>query len=56
MDLIYRAANAFLITLGLQPVPDSFWEKSVLEKPADPDQEMNCRPRAWDFCKDDDVR
>ncbi|XP_043207244.1 angiotensin-converting enzyme-like [Amphibalanus amphitrite] len=56
VELLYRAANAFIITLGLQSVPDSFWENSVLEAPEDPDQEMMCRPRAWDFCKNNDVR
>ena len=56
MELLYRAANAFVITLGLQPVPDSFWANSVLEAPTDPEQEMDCEPRAWDFCKDNDVR
>ena len=56
VELLYRAANAFLITLGLDSVPESFWTKSVLNAPTDADQEMKCQPRAWDFCKDDDVR
>ncbi|CAN7991548.1 unnamed protein product, partial [Ixodes pacificus] len=35
-------------------MPDSFWEKSVLEKPTD--REIVCHASAWDFCGSGDVR
>ncbi|CAN7988334.1 unnamed protein product [Ixodes hexagonus] len=51
---MFKLSEKFFTSLGLPPMPDSFWEKSVLEKPTD--REIICHASAWDFCGSGDVR
>ena len=49
-----KTAEAFFISLGLDPLPATFWERSVFDKPAD--REMVCHASAWDVGFNDDLR
>ncbi|XP_029845535.2 angiotensin-converting enzyme-like [Ixodes scapularis] len=51
---MFKLSEKFFTSMGLPPMPDSFWEKSVLEKPTD--REIVCHASAWDFCGSGDVR
>ncbi len=44
----------FFVSLGLQKLPDTFWERSLLTKPADRD--VVCHASAWDLDSKQDVR
>jgi peptidyl-dipeptidase A len=49
-----RAAENFFVSLGMPALPDSFWERSLLRKPADRD--VVCHASAWSIDGGDDVR
>ncbi|MBW2529227.1 MAG: M2 family metallopeptidase, partial [Deltaproteobacteria bacterium] len=49
-----RTAERFFTSLGLDPLPATFWERSLFEKPAD--REVECHASAWDVSYDDDLR
>jgi peptidyl-dipeptidase A len=52
---IARTGERFFMSLGLPALPDSFWERSMLSKPADRD--VVCRPTAWNVApRVNDVR
>jgi len=51
---IVKAGEAFYLSLGLDPLPKTFWERSMLVKPRDRD--VVCHASAWDVTYDDDVR
>ncbi|KAL1430138.1 hypothetical protein MTO96_002397 [Rhipicephalus appendiculatus] len=51
---MFRLAEEFFTSLGLPPMPESFWKNSLLVKPDD--REVVCHPSAWDFCGTGDVR
>lgn len=53
MDM-FKLAEEFFTSLGLPPMPQIFWEKSLLVKPKD--REVVCHASAWDFCGTGDVR
>ena len=42
---IARTGERFFMSLGLPALPDSFWQRSMLSRPAD--REVVCRPTAW---------
>jgi peptidyl-dipeptidase A len=44
----------FFISLGFAPLPQTFWERSLLTKPAD--REVVCHASAWDIDNKDDLR
>ena len=44
----------FFTSLGFEPLPKTFWERSLFEKPRDRDVE--CHPSAWDIDSDLDLR
>ncbi len=44
----------FFISLGFAPLPETFWERSLLTKPAD--REVVCHASAWDIDAKDDLR
>jgi peptidyl-dipeptidase A len=44
----------FFTSLGFDPLPKSFWERSMLVKP--PDREVVCHASAWDVDLVDDLR
>ena len=49
-----HTAEKFLVDLGLPPMPKEFWDKSVLEKPAD--RNISCTATAMDFFNKKDYR
>ena len=49
-----RLGERFFRSLGLGPLPVTFWERSLLVRPADPD--LDCRPGAWHIDAESDVR
>jgi peptidyl-dipeptidase A len=44
----------FFVSLGLEKLPKTFWERSMLTKPAD--REVECHASAWDVVYDGDLR
>lgn len=51
---ITKTAEHFFTSLGLQALPPSFWQKSMLTKPRD--REVVCHASAWSMDAKDDVR
>ena len=49
-----KTGEAFFTSLGLDPLPKSFWERSMLTKPRD--REVVCHASAWDVTMNDDLR
>jgi peptidyl-dipeptidase A len=49
-----RAGEGFYSSLGFKPLPDSFWTRSQITKPAD--REVVCHASAWDIDNKDDLR
>ena len=49
-----ETAEAFFTSLGLPELPDSFWQNSMLTKPADRD--VVCHASAWDLDNGNDPR
>ncbi|HKP77319.1 MAG TPA: M2 family metallopeptidase, partial [Longimicrobiaceae bacterium] len=49
-----RAAERFFTSLGFAPLPQTFWERSMLVKPRDRD--VVCHASAWDIDDQEDVR
>jgi peptidyl-dipeptidase A len=49
-----KTAENFFTSLGLDPLPATFWERSLLKKPAD--REVECHASAWDVHFNDDLR
>jgi peptidyl-dipeptidase A len=51
---VVRLGEKFFVSLGLDPLPKTFWERSLFKKPADRD--VVCHASAWDVTYDDDLR
>jgi peptidyl-dipeptidase A len=49
-----RTAEQFFTSLGFEPLPSTFWERSMFVKPAD--REVVCHASAWDIDGKDDLR
>jgi peptidyl-dipeptidase A len=49
-----RAGERFFTSLGLDALPGSFWERSMITKPADRD--VVCHASAWDIDDQEDLR
>ncbi|MGE0409352.1 MAG: M2 family metallopeptidase [Amphiplicatus sp.] len=49
-----KTGEAFFSSLGFAPLPESFWERSMIVKPAD--REVVCHASAWDLDNADDLR
>ncbi|WP_157216907.1 M2 family metallopeptidase [Flavisphingomonas formosensis] len=49
-----KAGEGFYTSLGFAPLPDSFWQRSQIVKPAD--REVVCHASAWDIDNIDDLR
>jgi len=45
-----KIAENFFISLGFQPLPDTFWERSLFVKP--PDRSVVCHASAWNLDAD----
>jgi len=52
---MFQLADEFFTSLGLDPVPELFWQKSLIEKPKD-GREVVCHASAWDFLNGKDFR
>ncbi len=53
IDMV-KAGEAFFTSLGLDPLPQTFWERSLITKPRD--REVQCHASAWDIDDKDDIR
>jgi peptidyl-dipeptidase A len=51
---ITGAAESFYTSLGMPTLPDTFWKRSMLSRPAD--REVVCHASAWHMDGKDDVR
>jgi len=51
---LVRYGERFFTSLGYQPLPPAFWERSLFRKPTD--REVVCHASAWDFDAPEDVR
>lgn len=49
-----RYGERFFSSLGLDPLPETFWERSLFKKPAD--REVVCHASAWNLDWEDDLR
>ena len=49
-----KAGEGFFSSLGFQPLPQTFWERSQFVKPAD--REVICHASAWDVDQVEDLR
>jgi len=49
-----KIAEKFFTSVGLDPLPKTFWERSLLTKPKD--REVVCHASAWDVTYSDDLR
>ncbi|MBS2011283.1 MAG: M2 family metallopeptidase [Deltaproteobacteria bacterium] len=49
-----KLGEAFFTSLGLDPLPKSFWERSLFLRPKD--REVVCHASAWDVSWNDDLR
>jgi peptidyl-dipeptidase A len=49
-----RYGEAFFTSLGFEPLPKTFWERSMFRKPVDRD--VVCHASAWDIDNQDDLR
>ena len=49
-----ETAEAFFESMGFAPLPDTFWERSLITKPQD--REVQCHASAWNLDGQDDVR
>jgi peptidyl-dipeptidase A len=49
-----KTGERFFTSLGLDPLPKSFWDRSMLTKPRD--REVVCHASAWDVGMNDDLR
>ena len=54
VEKIFRTAEAFFTSLGLEPMTDKFWSRSMFERP--PNRDVQCFASASDFYGNDDYR
>ncbi|XP_075231862.1 angiotensin-converting enzyme-like isoform X3 [Lycorma delicatula] len=53
--MMAKMAEQFFKSLYLESLPQTFWRKSILEKPKD-GRKFDCTPRSWDFFDGEDYR
>ncbi len=53
-EKMIKLGEAFFTSLGFEPLPKSFWERSMLRKPQDRD--VVCHASAWNLNSRDDLR
>ncbi|RYD43718.1 MAG: peptidase M2 family protein, partial [Sphingomonadales bacterium] len=53
LDMV-KAGENFYSSLGMAPLPETFWKRSQFVKPAD--REVICHASAWDVDNKDDIR
>lgn len=49
-----ETGERFYTSLGLDPLPQSFWDRSLITRPRD--REVVCHPSAWNLDSRDDIR
>lgn len=49
-----ETGEAFFSSLGLDPLPETFWERSQITRPRD--REVVCHASAWDLDNEEDIR
>ena len=49
-----RTGEGFYTSLGLAPLPETFWQRSMITRPRD--REVICHASAWDIDAKDDLR
>ncbi len=49
-----KVGEEFFTSLGFDPLPDTFWERSLFVRPKDRD--VVCHASAWDIDNEDDIR
>jgi peptidyl-dipeptidase A len=49
-----KTGEQFFTSLGLAPLPDTFWTRSLITRPQD--REVQCHASAWDIDNLDDIR
>ncbi len=49
-----KTGEGFFTSLGLAPLPETFWERSLITRPRD--REVQCHASAWDIDNLDDIR
>ncbi|MGB5724041.1 MAG: M2 family metallopeptidase [Parasphingorhabdus sp.] len=49
-----KAGEGFFSSLGFEPLPETFYQRSLFTKPAD--REVVCHASAWDIDNKDDIR
>ena len=53
-EKMVRTGEAFYSSLGLEPLPPTFWERSLITRPRD--REVVCHASAWDIDDAQDIR
>ncbi|QKG71794.1 M2 family metallopeptidase [Erythrobacter mangrovi] len=53
IDMV-KIGEGFYSSLGMKPLPETFWKRSMFLKPAD--REVVCHASAWDIDNKDDIR
>lgn len=53
MDMV-KIGEGFYSSLGMAPLPETFWQRSMFTKPRD--REVVCHASAWDIDNKDDIR
>ena len=53
-EQIIKTAETFFTSLGFEALPQTFWERSLITKPAD--REVVCHASAWNLDNKDDLR
>ncbi len=50
-----ETGEAFFSSLGFEPLPDTFWERSMIVRPDD-GRDVVCHASAWDLDDEEDIR
>ena len=53
-ERMVKLGEGFFTSLGLPPLPESFWQRSMLKRPAG--REVVCHASAWDVLYNNDLR
>jgi peptidyl-dipeptidase A len=53
-ERIFRQGEGFFSSLGFAPLPETFWQRSMITQPRD--REVICYASAWDFSDAQDLR
>jgi peptidyl-dipeptidase A len=53
-EKMVKTAEGFFVSMGLDPLPETFWQRSMFTKPEGKD--VVCHASAWDVTYDNDLR